>query len=89
MPVCSDLSLPSFLHSLHPTLSVCRVPAPWGSRVRAGGGKTQPQGCHPAPSLSTRGRSCLRHLHAACRGFQQILTIQGRKRNCTGVGPWG
>nr|XP_025124372.1 transthyretin isoform X2 [Bubalus bubalis] len=36
MPVCSDLSLPSFLHSLHPTLSVCRVPAPWGSRVRGG-----------------------------------------------------
>ena len=36
-PVCSALSPPSFLQSPNPMLSVCGVPAPWGSRARAGG----------------------------------------------------
>lgn len=72
----------SFLNSPDPTLSVCRGPAPWGSRARAGrrrGGQCD----------HTGHRSRLRHHHVVCRGYHQIPTFPGKKTSYTGSGAPG
>ena len=76
--MCSALSVPSFLQSPDPMLSVCGVLHLGGQGSEQGGGGNGATRGHARLSLPTRGSSCLRQLHKACWGFQQILT---RKEN--------
>ena len=76
--MCSALSVPSFLQSPDPMLSVCGVLHLGGQGPEQGGGGNCATRGHLGLSIPTKSSSCLRHLHQVCSSFQQILT---RKEN--------